>query len=117
MPATAGVTAVNNAGQPPIHAPTLPRAGTVDAATVPFIRDSQRGQVADYLRQPAPKALALGPDSEAIGIGTGAHGGNRSRRRPRGMRRAWRPLCHLCRQRQDRAGEYPERTYMMRRLC
>jgi hypothetical protein len=66
-----GVTAATTAGQPPIHAPTLAWAGTVDSVDVPFIRDAQRPEIAAYLRLPEPKALALGPDSEAIGVGTG----------------------------------------------
>lgn len=67
-----GVTAATTAGQPPIHAPTLAWTGTVDSSDVPFIRDAQRPEIASYLRLPEPKALALGPDSEAIGIGTGS---------------------------------------------
>jgi hypothetical protein len=56
-------------GQPSVHPSMLVRGGSVDPATTPFIRDTQRPRIAAYLRQAGPKALALGPDTEAIGIG------------------------------------------------
>lgn len=66
------LAAAGPAGQPPLHPSMLVRAGPVSPATVPFIRDEQRDRIKAYLQLPGPKALALGPDSEAIGIGTGA---------------------------------------------
>jgi hypothetical protein len=65
------LSAADAAGDSPIHPPTLARAGRVDPALVPFIRDDQRAEVAHYLRLSGPKALALAPDSEALGIGRG----------------------------------------------
>jgi hypothetical protein len=50
----------------------LRRDGRISPATTPFIRADQRAQIAAYIRLPAPKALALGPEDEAIGSGTGA---------------------------------------------
>ncbi len=44
----------------------------LEPATVPFIRDDQRPQIAQYLAMPDPKALALSPGHSDIGIGTGA---------------------------------------------
>jgi hypothetical protein len=65
--AAAGVS-----GQPALHPSLLVRSGAVDPATVPFIRSDQRRNVTAYLALPGPKALALGPDNEALGIGRGA---------------------------------------------
>jgi hypothetical protein len=59
-------------GQAPFHPLTLVRSGTLDPATTPFIRDDQRGMIAQYLQLPAPKALALSPGHAQIGIGSGA---------------------------------------------
>jgi hypothetical protein len=47
-------------GLAPFHPPILVRAGPLDAASVPFIRDDQRSLIADYIERPSPKALALG---------------------------------------------------------
>jgi hypothetical protein len=47
-------------GLPPFHPPMLVRAGPLDTASVPFIRDDQRPLIADYIARPSPKALALG---------------------------------------------------------
>jgi len=66
-----GLSASGPSGYAPIHPPMLQRSGTFDVATVPFIRDDQRSAILAYTRQAGPKALALGPDSEAIGTGTG----------------------------------------------
>jgi len=60
------------AGYAPIHPPMLQRGGTFDPATVPFIRDDQRGEAIAYGKLSGTKALALSPGNEAIGIGTGA---------------------------------------------
>jgi hypothetical protein len=68
----AGLAAAGAAGLPEIHPPMLIRTGPVEAATVPFIRDDQRPLIAAYLARPSPKALALGPDTEAIGTGATA---------------------------------------------
>lgn len=59
-------------GQPPFHPLLLVRSGTVEPATVPFIRDDQRQQIAQYLTLPSPKALALSPVQGEIGVGSGA---------------------------------------------
>lgn len=59
-------------GQPPFHPLLLVRSGAVVPATVPFIRDDQRSQIAQYLALPSPKALALSPARGEIGIGSGA---------------------------------------------
>jgi hypothetical protein len=66
-----GLAANGPSGYPPLHPPMLQRSGTLDIATVPFIRDDQRGEIAAYAKLSGTKALALGPDSEAIGTGTG----------------------------------------------
>ena len=47
-------------GLPPFHPPLLVRAGPLDPASVPFIRDDQRPLIAEYIARPSPKALALG---------------------------------------------------------
>ena len=47
-------------GLPPFHPPMLVRAGPLDAASVPFIRDDQRPLIAEYMARSSPKALALG---------------------------------------------------------
>jgi hypothetical protein len=47
-------------GLPPFHPPMLVRAGPLDPASVPFIRDDQRPLIAEYIARPSPKALALG---------------------------------------------------------
>jgi hypothetical protein len=47
-------------GLAPFHPPILVRAGALDAASVPFIRDDERRLIADYMARPSPKALALG---------------------------------------------------------
>jgi hypothetical protein len=59
-------------GMPPFHPLLLLRSGPLDAATMPFIRDDQRGEIAAYLAEPGPKALAVSPGQAEIGIGTGA---------------------------------------------
>lgn len=46
-------------------------ADHVDPASVPFVRDDQRRAISAYATLPAPKALALGPMTEAFAIGTG----------------------------------------------
>jgi len=66
-----GVTLVLPSGQPPFHPELLVRAGTLDPATAPFIRDDQRPEIARYLTLPEPKALALSPGHAEIGIGAG----------------------------------------------
>ena len=65
------VTLVLPSGQPPFHPELLVRAGTLDPATAPFIRDDQRPEIARYLTLPEPKALALSPGHAEIGIGAG----------------------------------------------
>ncbi|HEV2675770.1 MAG TPA: hypothetical protein VGV37_14590 [Aliidongia sp.] len=66
------LTAAAGSGQPPEHPPLLVRVGRVAAETVPFIRDGQRGEIATYLAQLGPKALALSPIGETIGTGATA---------------------------------------------
>jgi hypothetical protein len=66
------LTAAAGSGLPPEHPPLLVRAGRVTAETVPFIRDAQRHEIAAYLAEPGPKALALSPSSETIGTGPSA---------------------------------------------
>jgi hypothetical protein len=66
------VTLVLPSGQPPFHPELLVRAGTLDPATAPFIRDAQRPEIARYLTLPEPKALALSPGHAEIGVGAGA---------------------------------------------
>lgn len=63
------LTAASASGLPVMQAPLLARAGRLTAATTPFIRDAQRGEIAAYLAQPGPKALALSPSGEIIGTG------------------------------------------------
>jgi hypothetical protein len=63
------LTAASNAGLPMEQPPLLVRAGHLTAATTPFIRDAQRGEIATYLAGAGPKALALSPGSEIIGTG------------------------------------------------
>ncbi len=63
------LTAASGSGLPPLHPQLLVRAGRATAATVPFIRDAQRGEIAAYLAEPGPKALALSPSGEVIGTG------------------------------------------------
>ena len=63
------LTAASGSGQPAQQPPLLVRSGRLTAATTPFIRDAQRGEIAAYLAEPGPKALALSPGSEAIGTG------------------------------------------------
>jgi hypothetical protein len=53
-------------GLAPFHPPILVRAGPLDAATVPFIRDDQRGLVAAYRALPSPRALALGVEAPVV---------------------------------------------------
>jgi hypothetical protein len=55
-----GLVAPLPSGLAPFHPPILVRAGPLDAASVPFIRDDQRPLIADYVTRPSPKALALG---------------------------------------------------------
>jgi hypothetical protein len=62
---------VPSSGLPIFHPRLLVRAGQVTPATVPFIRDDQRPEIADYLALTGPKALALSPTHTAIGIGRG----------------------------------------------
>ena len=59
-------------GLAPFHPPRLVRTGRLGADTVPFIRDDQRPQIERYLAAETPKALALSPGHEEIGIGHGA---------------------------------------------
>ncbi|HLZ66053.1 MAG TPA: C13 family peptidase [Aliidongia sp.] len=59
-------------GLPPFHPPRLMRAGRLTIETVPFIRDDQRPQIERYLAAETPKALALSPGHEEIGVGHGA---------------------------------------------
>lgn len=63
------LTAASASGLPAMQSPLLARAGRLTAQTTPFIRDAQRGEIAAYLAQPGPKALALSPGSEIIGTG------------------------------------------------
>ena len=63
------LSAASASGRPPEHPSILVRSGRVTPATVPFIRDAQRGEIAHYLAQPGPKALALSPQGEIIGTG------------------------------------------------
>ena len=66
------LAAAGASGQASLHPAILVRSGAVDPATAPFIRADQRTRIAAYLRLPDPKALALGPDTEAIGTGATA---------------------------------------------
>jgi len=66
------LAAAGPSSQASIHPAILVRSGSVDPGMVPFIRADQRSRIAAYLRQPDPKALALGPDTEAIGTGATA---------------------------------------------
>jgi len=59
-------------GLAPFHPPRLIRAGQLTVETVPFIRDDQRPQIERYLAAETPKALALSPGHEEIGVGHGA---------------------------------------------
>ena len=61
--------AASGSGLPAEQPPLLVRAGRLTAETTPFIRDAQRGQVAAYLAEAGPKALALSPTAEIIGTG------------------------------------------------
>ena len=63
------LTAASGSGLPATQPPLLVRAGRLTAETTPFIRDAQRGEIAAYLAQSGPKALALSPGSESIGTG------------------------------------------------
>ncbi len=63
------LSAASGAGLPAEQPSMLLRAGRLTAATTPFIRDAQRGEIAAYLAQPGPKALALSPSGEVIGTG------------------------------------------------
>ncbi len=63
------LTAASGSGLPPEQPPLLVRAGRLTAATTPFIREAQRGQIAAYLAGAGPKALALSPSGEVIGTG------------------------------------------------
>ena len=58
-------------GLAPFHPPLLVRAGLLTPAVVPFIRDDQRPQIEHYLTSETPKALALSPGHEEIGVGHG----------------------------------------------
>jgi hypothetical protein len=58
-------------GLAPFHPPRLVRSGPLTAAVVPFIRDDQRPEIERYLAVQGPKALALSPGYEKIGIGQG----------------------------------------------
>jgi hypothetical protein len=66
------LTAASGSGLPALQPPLLVRAGRLTAETAPFIRDAQRGEIAAYLAQPDPKALALSPGNEIIGTGATA---------------------------------------------
>jgi hypothetical protein len=68
----AEVVALLPSGLAPFHPPLLVRSGPLSAAIVPFIRDDQRAEIQRYLADPAPKALAISPGHEEIGIGHGA---------------------------------------------
>jgi hypothetical protein len=68
----AQVVALLPSGLAPFHPPRLIRAGRLTAQTVPFIRDDQRPRIARYLAAATPKALALSPGHEEIGVGQGA---------------------------------------------
>jgi hypothetical protein len=68
-----GLAASGPSGFPSPHPPMLARSGTVEAATVPFIRDDQRKEIAAYRNRAGYKALALGPMTETIGVGGGAN--------------------------------------------
>ena len=59
-------------GLAPFHPPRLVRVGRLTVDIVPFIRDDQRPQIERYLAAETPKALALSPGHEEIGIGHGA---------------------------------------------
>lgn len=59
-------------GLAPFHPPRLVRGGQLAIDTVPFIRDDQRPQIERYLAAATPKALALSPGHEEIGVGHGA---------------------------------------------
>lgn len=59
-------------GLAPFHPPRLVRTGRLMVETVPFIRDDQRPQIERYLAAETPKALALSPGHEEIGVGHGA---------------------------------------------
>jgi hypothetical protein len=63
------LSAASGAGLPAAQPSMLARTGRLTAATTPFIRDAQRGEIAAYLTQPGPKALALSPSGEIIGTG------------------------------------------------
>jgi hypothetical protein len=63
------LTAASGAGLPAEQSPLLVRAGRLTAATTPFIRNAQRGEISAYLAGAGPKALALSPGSEIIGTG------------------------------------------------
>jgi hypothetical protein len=69
---TDGLAASGPSGFPPIHPPMLARSGRFDPALVPFIRDDQRAALAAYRTKTGAKALAVGPATEAVAIGTGA---------------------------------------------
>ena len=59
-------------GLAPFHPPRLVRTGRLTVDIVPFIRDDQRPEIEGYLAAATPKALALSPGHEQIGIGHGA---------------------------------------------
>jgi hypothetical protein len=63
------LTAASGSGLPAMQPPLLVRSGRLTAATTPFIRDAQRGEIDAYLAQSGPKALALSPGGEIIGTG------------------------------------------------
>ncbi len=66
------ITELMPSGEPPFHPLLLPRAGRLTPAIMPFIRDDQRGEIAQYLAGPDPKALAVSPGHPEIGVGAGA---------------------------------------------
>ncbi|HEV2675771.1 MAG TPA: C13 family peptidase [Aliidongia sp.] len=59
-------------GLAPFHPPRLARTGRLTVDLAPFIRDDQRPQIERYLAAETPKALALSPGHEEIGVGHGA---------------------------------------------
>ena len=59
-------------GLAPFHPPRLIRTGRLTVEAAPFIRDDQRPQIERYLAGETPKALALSPGHEEIGVGHGA---------------------------------------------
>ncbi|GGF08566.1 hypothetical protein GCM10011611_12510 [Aliidongia dinghuensis] len=59
-------------GLAPFHPARLVRSGRLTPENAPFIRDDQRPQIEHYLASETPKALALSPGHEEIGVGHGA---------------------------------------------